>query len=542
MTRNATLLLALLASPALAGPRWAENASSVDGVARHAMDLLGDERVEEAEAALSSVLSTSTDNPSIALAAGVLRFHEQRYDEAVTLLEKAAAAGVGRDWLDLARGARDVTRSHLRAESDHFAVSHPKGKEEVLVPYLLEALEAQRAALEKDLGWVPPGKVTVEILENTRELARLSTLTEEEIKTTGTIAICKFNKMMVTSPKALVHGYEWLDTAAHEYVHHVVTLRTRNNTPIWLHEGIARWHESRWRGPGGEILTPWSAALLRDAAKKNKLVTFEQMHPSMAKLPSQEAAALAFAEVAVAVDYMKRNGGPAVMTRLLDEIAAGKGAEDAVAAAMREPFRTFVDGWRRELVTRPLPEGGEHEMKKLRFQGDPKHGGSYSEWAEIPDEEARRFARLGEIFRERGRWEPARQEYGKAVAKVGARYPPLAGRFAMASLVTGHDADAERALSEALKGHPEDAALHVQKGRLHLKRQQWRKAVESLLLANRIDPFDPEIHAGLAMAERALGDEKAASREERFARILAGHEPAPSGEGPASHPPPPEHP
>jgi len=533
VTRSLAILCAvLLASPALAAGKRTDEQSSVESVARHAVELLGDERVDEAAAQLEPLLSTSTEDPVVALAAGVLRLHEQRYDEAVALLERSSGSGLGRDWLDLARNSRDVTKGYQRAESEHFAVSHPKGKEEVLAPYLLEALEAQRAALEKDLGWVPPGRVTVEILDSTRELARLSTLTEEEIKTTGTIAICKFNKMMVTSPKALVHGYEWIDTAAHEYVHHVVTSRTHNNTPIWLHEGIARWHESRWRGPGGEILSPWSAALLRDAAKKNKLITFEKMHPSMAKLPSQEAASLAFAEVAVAVDHLKKTGGPGVMAKVLDGISMGKSTEDAIAAATNEPFRSFLDGWRRYLLTRPLPEGGEQEMKKLRFQGDPKHGGTYSEWSEIPDEQARRFARLGEIFRERSRWEAARLEYGKAVKRVGARYPSLAGRYAMASMVTGHDAEAEKALSEALRGHPEDAALQVQKGRLHVKRQEWQKAKESFLFANRTDPFDPEIHAGLAQAARALGDETTASREERFTKILIGNAPAAPGIAP----------
>jgi len=535
----AALLLASAGPASGAGPRG-EESSSAEGVARHAMNLLADERVEEAEAVLAPLFSSSPAQPAAALAEGVLRFHEQRYAEAVELLQGAAGSEAGRDWLELARNARDVTRDHLRAESEHFAVSYPKGKEEVLSPYLLEALESQRAALEKDFGWVPPGKVVVEILENTRELARLSTLTEEEIKTTGTIAICKFNKLMVTSPKALVHGYEWLDTAAHEYVHHVITLRTHNATPIWLHEGLARWHESRWRGPGGEILSPWSAALLRDAAKRNRLVTFAQMHPSMAKLPSQEAAALAFAEVAVAVDYMKKRGGPAAMARLLDGLASGASAEDAVARATGEPFGAFLDGWRRSLVTRPLPEGGDQEMRTLRFQGDPKHGGAYSEWAGIPDEAARRFARLGEIFRERGRFEAARQEYAKAVKRVGAKNPALAGRYAMASLATGHEAEAERALSEALRGHPEDAALHVDKGRLYLRRQEWRKAAEEFLLANRVDPFDPEIHAGLGQAFRTLGDDKTASREEQFARILYGHEAAagggPSGPSPAGRP------
>ena len=505
--------MALVPRPAAAAPADARAA------AREALERLGDEDVPAARAALAPFLESTPSDPQLALAAGVLRFHEQRYDEAVPLLERAGSGAAAQDWLALARAARDVTRGHVREESEHFAVSRPKGKEEVLVPYLLEALEAQRAALLADLGAVPPEKVVVEIVEDTRQLARLSTLTEEEIKRTGTIAICKFGKMMLTSPKALLQGYEWLDTAAHEYVHHVVTRRTGNAAPIWLQEGLARWYESRWRGAGGDILTPWSAALLRDAARTGKLVGFAEMHPSMAKLPSQEAAALAFAEVAVAVEDIRERGGPAAIRKVLDGVAAGASAEEAVAAALGEPFPAVERDWRRRMAERPLPAGGEQHMRKLRFRGDE---GAFAEWAEIPDERGRGHARLGEIFRERGRWEPARQEYAKAARLGGARSATLAGRHAQAALLAGRAAEAEQVLGDALRVHPESPTLHVQMGRVRIARQDWARARESFLLANRTDPFDPEIHAGLARAAAALGDEKAASREGRFAAILGG--------------------
>lgn len=509
------LLLALSLAAAPAPPPEIDARTA----ARTAIELLADEDVEGAREALLPFAGVEATDPAMALAQGVLRFQEQRYDEAVALLEKAAAAGAGGDWLAMARSARDVTRGHVRAESPHFVVSHPRGKEEVLVPYLLEALEAQRAALLQDFGEVPPGKVVIEIVEDTRQLSRLSTLTEKEIQNTGTIAICKFGKMMLTSPKALLHGYDWLDTASHEYVHFVVTRLTRNETPIWLHEGIARWYESRWRGPGGDILSPWSAAMLRDAARNGKLVTFEQMHPSMAKLPSQEAAALAFAEVAVAVETMQRKGGPTAVRKVLEGIAAGAPADAAVSAALGVPFATFERDWRRWMAERPLPEGGEKQMRKLRFQGE---AGSWSEWSEIADEKARGYARLGEIFRERGRWEPARQEYARAARRGGGASPTLAGRYALAALMTGRTEEAERVLAEALRAHPEAGNLHVQLGRVRLTRKDWAGARESFLLANRTDPFDPEIHAGLARAAEALGDGEGASREKRFAAILTG--------------------
>ena len=72
---------------------------------------------------------------------------------------------------------------HERAESDHFIFLYPKGKDEVLAPYALETLEAQRAALEKDLGHAPPGKVRVEVVNDAAELARVSTLTQKQIRT-----------------------------------------------------------------------------------------------------------------------------------------------------------------------------------------------------------------------------------------------------------------------------------------------------------------------------------------------------------------------
>ncbi len=519
---------ALLAAPAAASddqravelPRLGGDAGA-EG-ARRALRLLGDEDVEGARAVVEPLLARDASSRPVQLAAGVLAFYEHRSDEAVSLLDAAGGGHEAGGYLALARATREVTKDHALSESEHFAVSYPKGKDEVLVPYLTQALEAQRAALAGDLGGEPPaGKVRVEVLNGVRELARLSTLSEQEIRTSGTIAICKFDKLMIVSPKALLHGYDWLDTAAHEYTHYVVTRRTRNRTPIWLHEGIAKWSETRWRGPGGESFSPFSAALLKDALARNDLVTFEQMHPSMAKLPSQERAALAFAEVVLAVEYLVKKGGPPLVSRVLDLVAEGRPADAAVAEALAVPFDRFLADWKRYMAARPLPRGGERELARLRFKDDPKQGGDWSEWAEIPDARARGFARLGELMRERGKWTAARIEYGKAVSRVGTRYAILSDQYALAAMMSGGEDDAERTLADALGWNPDSAALHVHLARLLVKRKEFPRAREHLLLANRQDPFDPEIHAGLALSLEALGDAGGASRERRFAEILA---------------------
>jgi Flp pilus assembly protein TadD len=141
-------------------------------------------------------------------------------------------------------------------------------------------------------------------------------------------------------------------------------------------------------------------------------------------------------------------------------------------------------------------------------------------------------------MRERGKLEAARVEYGKAMKLVGARVPVLTGRFAGVAMRTGREAEAEQALAEALDSHPDYPALHIGLGRLYVRKKAWDPAREHFLLANRIDPFDPEIHAGLALAYEGLGDAGSASREKRFAQLLAGAGGAPGSGGPGAAPAP----
>jgi len=524
------LLMAALAAPlalAPSAPR-AQPLSSQPAAAtsrldlRHALSRLLDEDVAGSKAVIEAAAQAQPGDPDAQASLGLLRLFEQRYDEAVDLLEQAGQGEDPAGYLRIARNARALMKKHVQVESEHFVVSHPKGKDEILVPYLVDALERQRAALLADLGHAPAGKVRVEILESPSELAKLSTLTEAEIRASGTIALCKYAKLMVVSPKALVTGYDWLDTAAHEFTHHVITEKTGNAAPIWLQEGIAKWSETRWRGQGGESFSPISAALVRQALEKNALVTFEQMHPSMAKLPTQELAALAYAEVVLAVELLVQRAGPQAIGAALSRVAAGTPADLAVAETAGVSWPDFMSLWKRHMQTRPLPRGGEHALSRLRFKDDPKQAGPWAEWADLPDQASRDHARLGQLMRERSRWTAARIQYRKAIDRAGARVPILANQFAIAAIQSGQKAEAEKVLQDAIAWSPDYAALRVQLARLLIEKKDHAGARTHLVEANRQDPFDPEIHAGLAIAAEALGDPGSASRERRFAEILSG--------------------
>jgi hypothetical protein len=111
----------------------------------------------------------------------------------------------------LVESTRKETEGAVPFESEHFIVRTPAGKDELLGPIALWALEKAWASLTQAFDYRPRHKIVVDVLHDARGLAQVSTLTVKEIETSGTIALCKFNRLMITSPKALARGYSWLD-------------------------------------------------------------------------------------------------------------------------------------------------------------------------------------------------------------------------------------------------------------------------------------------------------------------------------------------
>ena len=463
---------------------------------------------------------------------GRVAFEEGRYDEAVGLLEGAKVDDKPGSYLRLARDTRDIVKGHQKAESEHFILLYPPGKDAILAPYALETLEAIHRALQQDLGYAPPGKVRVELVNSARELSKVSTLTLKQIQTTGTIAICKFNKLMVTSPKAVARGYDWQDTLAHEYVHLVVSQLSHNTVPIWLHEGLAKYQESRWRGEGGLALTPSTLALLGRRVKSNTLVPFEKMHPSIAMLPTAEDAATAFAEVFFAIDYLHGEKGTAGMRALIAGLKGGQTDKKAVESAMGMPFAQFEKGWLAHIKQQPFPkELLPREQVVLKEEGKAdakKQKGkeiSFGDFAEVTEVPARQFAHLGELMRERNRTKAASEELSRAHALVGDKYESVSNKYALTLLELKRLDEAERVLRGSLRVHPGSPQTNVHLGRILLFRKDYPKARTAYLEALAADPFDPEIHLALTRIHGALGQKALAERTRQASAVLTGLKP-----------------
>jgi tetratricopeptide (TPR) repeat protein len=318
---------------------------------------------------------------------------------------------------------------------------------------------------------------------------------------------------------------------SHEFVHYLVTQRGRNNVPIWLQEGLAKFLETRWRGAPGMAVDEMSLTLLQEAAKKGKLIPFARMHPSIAMLPTQEQAALAFAEVEAAIRLLFQRGGQTALTELVSAMAAGMGEEDAVAQAYGKSFADFETDWRTE-VKKPRAKAVSQKAvrpllaKKLVFKEDAKGRAEpppLDATADtLPDQEGKRAARLGEIFYGRRRWAAAAKEYARARQHLPREVPQISRRYAFAEVQLGHFAEAEEALRGAVERDPDDEAAQALYARVLLKRGALDKARVALDNGIAVDPFDPELHATYLELARSLGDDALQERERKALALAAG--------------------
>ena len=492
--------------------------------------------IEGARRGLDALLHEERASAIAAFLQGRVLFEQGEYQAAAKSFEEAVRRGAPpgdvESHLRLARAAAEEVKSDEVHESAHFVLRTRPGKDALLVPYALEGLEKAYAALTKDLGVSPPAKIRVEVYESAQALSRVSPLTVAEIKASGTIALCKYNRLMITSPRALLRGYAWLDTLSHEFTHYLVTQKGRNSVPIWLQEGLAKFLETRWRGTPGLAVDEMSLVLLHKAAKDNKLIPFAAMHPSIAKLPTQEAAALAFAEVEAAIRLLYQHGGQQALTELVAAMAAGARDEKAVSLAYGKTFVQFERDWRESLkelrkeppaqapgAARPL------ERKNLVFKEDAK--GAAKEGGELPaerpaDPEAKRSVRLGEIFYARRRWAAAAQEYGKARSRMSREIPQIARRYAFAQVQLGHLGEAEAALASAALRDPQDEAVQALYAHVLQKRGQPKRAKEALDAGIAVDPFDPELHDVYLRVAKDLKDPALEKREEDALAVALG--------------------
>jgi tetratricopeptide (TPR) repeat protein len=524
MNRAALALILLALGTAVSRAEEVVDTSEAESVIR----LYDTWRFQDADRLLAELKRTNPDEPHTLYVEGYERFLSGDYPAAVAKLKVADVGMPVKELLSLAEGAQKSIEGHEERRSAHFVIRFPP-EDAVLADYALDALEAAIAALQTDLGFVPVRSIPVDILRSPSDLALVTALTTDDVERTGTIAVSKWGRIMLSTPRAMRLGYAWLDSLSHELVHYAVASLTHDQAPVWVQEGFAKFLEHRWRAAPGLDLTPSLQHLLAKGLATHKLISFDAMHPSMAKLPRAEDASLAFAEVTTAIGLLYATAGMPALRNVLSMIADGADARMAVARAFGGTgnWADFEKAWRAFMTAQhyKILPGFEAVSPKYR-----KSSAIAARRAPVEDEAtperagAERFLRLGNMLLQRGRLRAASAEYEKGSKEAGPAYWLFSVKLGRSYLAMGLADKALQSVASAQSLYPEIPWPHLIAGQALLAKGNAVGAVVPLLASLAANPFDPSVHCSLAEAYKKLPADAATTnkrqRAERDCRSL----------------------
>jgi thiol-disulfide isomerase/thioredoxin len=486
-----------------------------------------------AEGALEAMGARESAAPEVLAAVAEVDFYAGRYPEAYDTLERAVAGGWVDRWSNLAlyRRTLHATAGWVEHDRGRFAVRYRPGLDAVLLDDAFRAVQLAEEHIAPLIGDPPPGTTILEIFPDSTTFTAASSLMLEDVQTTGVIALSKWSRLLVTSPRARGRGYDWQDTIAHEYIHLVVSHNSGERAPVWLQEAIAKYLDNRWEtGDDGFRLDPRSETYLAEALRRDQLVSFEEMHPSLAKLETVEKAALAYAQLSTLMAYCFEIGGEGVVRATLEAVTKGSDPRDALASAAGvDSFPELLEGWRSWVEQLHLEESEAEELPVVLDGG----GDLDLDPVLARRRDLGRFVLLGDLLREHGESEAALVEYDKARDPDEPDSPLVANRVAAALLELGRPNDALRALDGTLAAYPEFPLTHRTLGDIHRRASRAREARDAYVTATALNPFDVSLQSAIGELSRALGDSGEAERREAMVRLLR--------RGGEDTPPPPLH-
>ncbi len=446
-----------------------------------------------------------------------LCFHLGNYEEALGYADRAQgikSAGTQSwdEFYDRVKSMARLWKDAVEEKSDHFIIRYLPGPEKVLVEPGLFTLEKSHEVLTRELGVVPDrGPVLVEVYPSVKALSSAVALSEDDLKNSGTIAICRYGRIMITTPRQLHRGYDYLTTLSHEFVHYLIYLRNGPRCPLWLQEGMAKYEEDRWKGEPGGRLDPVAQSLLASALRSDEFISFDEMYPTFAKFDSPVKGQLAFAEVATVVEYLAKDKGMERVFDLLDMLKAGVEDMEALARFTGKDFEGFWEDWKMYVASKNFEEIPGLEVPKLEFrdidledifeQEDTVGENDYAEG------EAWKYVRLGDLLRNRNHFAAAVMEYEKALAYMPYQ-PRIQNKLAFNLILMGRYREALKPLAQAEKIYPTYVTTYVNTGRAYAGLGDTANAIRYFEKALTINPFDPEPHRHLIKLYEKAGRQK----------------------------------
>jgi tetratricopeptide (TPR) repeat protein len=479
--------------------------------------------VEEAWAEAKGLLDKNPKDIELLELASLIAFHRGDYQEALKLMKSAMALG-GEDekkkgFALFIEETIGVLTPFKRYESPHFIITLDENQDGILADYLIDALEKTYKIMAEEYGFQPREKIRIEVFPDAKAFYFASSLSARDIEVTGAVGLAKFNKLMILSPRALVYGYRWLDAISHEYMHYLIVKLTANKAPIWFHEGLAKYEETRWRN-GPSYLSSLYQTLLARALTDGKLIGFERMEPSLIKLETPEDVQLAYAQAASAIEFIIAKARHEGLREIMKRMTTYKerGASEPIKDVLGVSFNEFENKWKEYLASKGLKEVGGVNVRRYKIK-EGKADEERLDMSEIKSMVARNRAHLGDLLRERGRVEAAILEYRRALTETNDSVP-IMNRLSNVLIGLGRDEEALEILNRAKELSPDHPNIYTDLGKIYLRFKDIKRAEEAFKASIQINPFNPEVHFGLATALEMLGDKAAGLQEREIGKKL----------------------
>jgi hypothetical protein len=347
----------------------------------------------------------------------------------------------------------------------------------VFAPFVFQVAAQARDRIGAELGVDLPRPLRIDMVRDLYSLSAVTGLPLEAAETTGTLAVARFGRIIILSPHATRSGYHWEDTLAHELTHLLVTRATRDRAPLWLQEGVAKREETRWREPRPFDPKDWSEEAAARALRRGRQIGIDKLGPSIAMLPTPEAASTAYAEVQSFINFFVREQGEPAL-RLLFADLKGLSLDDpsvALRSVSGYDLSAWNVRWQRDLL------GSGHGLTPPASLAPPPRG--YD-----PRDLARR-ARLGDLLLQTGFGDEAALTLGPGIS---GSEPVYRARVARAELARKNPEQAAARLGVETEIDDLYGPWFALRGRL-LEKTDPKAAARAFELGLSSDPLSEEV-------------------------------------------------
>jgi hypothetical protein len=419
----------------------------------------------------------------LALERARLLVYEGEYDTANAILSRPEISRTdpGAELLGVATAcARATAGAITEVDAEHSVVLRMQDEDDrPLAPFLVDVATRAREMLAHDLRVELPRPLHIELVRDLFTLAAMTGLPESAAQTTGTVAVAKWGRVTMISPRAVPRGYPWADTLAHEMTHLAQARASGDRAPLWLQEGVAKREETRWR-PGRQYddfpAVDTVAAIGLDRGLGRPI---DKLGASIALLPSADQAMVAFAEVSSFVRFWTHATSEQALPELLVALRTSDGT-DYVDAAMKQVTGVSLAEWN----TRWLGYLGtvKHELPPgMSLAGALPHEG-----------DIRRAVSLGELLQSRHHASAAVKVLGPA-QKLYPVDPFLRHRMASFLYAVGDKGEADKLVAHIEDVHSEFGPWMALHGQWLAEQGDTEKAESSFRTGLELCPMDPEV-------------------------------------------------